>query len=160
MADRNKICVKTVDLEGQAVSFAFANGNTVEARLTDFNKEILSQLALHGLSQKGGDAYSGEKDPQEAANLTLEVLDRLKAGEWGVKRQKGEGSITLTIEAIARLKQKDPSEIKTKYDAMSDEVKKSVRADPNVKAMVATIKAERAAAKAKSSETADTLAEF
>ena len=51
-----KIANKIVGEE--AVTFEFANGEQVVARLDALTPEMVKRLAIHGLSQKMGDSYA------------------------------------------------------------------------------------------------------
>ena len=88
---RNAICNKTISVEDKTCTFEFpAIDKTLTVTLVDV-QSVLTQLALHGLSQKGGDAFAGEKDPEEAFNKCGEVIGRLKEGDWAKARQPGSG---------------------------------------------------------------------
>jgi hypothetical protein len=151
---RARIATKLIDPEAGTVTFDFTHGESSVYALSDLPAHIQTQLALHGISQKGGDSYSGEKEPREAKASADEVWARLVSGEWVVRRQRSEGSVTLTIEAVAALQNRTTEEIFKIWENLDDETKKEVRADPGVKAKMAEIKAIRLAEKARE-ETGD-----
>jgi len=142
------------------VVFDFTHGETSNYVLAELPEAIRLNLALHGLSQKCGDAYSSEKDPAEAKAKADEVWARLKSGEWVIRRARGEGSVTLTIEAVAAIQGRPTAEIQAVWDSLDEERKKAVRADAAVKAKMAEIKAARLAAKAEGDEGESALGVF
>lgn len=155
------ICEKSYSVEERTASFVFAaDAGQLDINLADV-KNVLTNLALHGLMQKVGDCFAGEKDPKEAFNKAKELIDRLKAGEWRAARESKGPSTALTVEAIARLRKQDVKDVQAKWEQMDDETRKRVRSDPRVKAEVARIKAERLDAEAAKAEgTDEALAAF
>jgi len=147
----------TTTIEGNSVIWEMADGTKVEGDLNTFPEAIVKQLALHGLRQKGSDAYAGLKEVAEAAEAVGRVIAQLTSGEWTVARAGGGGGprTTLLAEALSRLATAAGKEVSIEQAAEtiaqlpdeSDEgiSKKSLRADAAVKAMIATIKQERAA---------------
>ena len=149
MAERNSICTKTTDLEANSLTFAFAHGETIVVTLEQL-KPVLAQLALHGGSQKLGDLYARTDGPEEAYNKVKEGVTRLESGEWFAKRTRGEASVALFIEAIARCRNESVADISLKFESLPEETQKAVKTTTEVKAMIATIRAERANARAAS----------
>jgi hypothetical protein len=145
---RTKLATKETDAEAGLLLVSFAHGEDLSISLSEVPEKILTELALHGLSQKVGDSYSGEKDPQEAKAKAEDVIDRLKSGDWVKARLRGEGSTSLTVEAIAAIKGKSVSAIKEVWAGLPEDTKKAVRNDPAIKAKMAAIKAERLQSKA------------
>lgn len=165
MATKQSIAKKSADFENGVVRFEFADGDTREISLSDLTPEIVQNLALHGLSQKGGDSYAGagtEADPLATAKANLDaVLENLKAGNWTVRTGGTAGPrATMLAEAVARATGKEleecvemVTELRTKAEAedASDDDKKRFQAlkdHPAVKSALSDIRAERAAAKA------------
>lgn len=148
-----KIAVKAVQDNG--VEWGFTDGEVVSVTLDQFSPEIVKQLALHGLSQKGGDAYSGAKDPEEARGLLLKVVERLEQNEWRAAREAGsggKGKVSDLARALAEVTGKDLSEVIEKLDEMDKAQKATRRKHPAVAAVLARLAAERAAAKAEKAE--------
>lgn len=154
---RNKVAEKKVDVEAKTVTWEFSNGETVIITLGEIPADILTRAALHGISQKGGDAYSSEKDPTEAAAKCREVLERLRTGDWAAQRERGVGSISLTVQAIADLRGVPVEAIQAKWATLDEETQKALRKDERVQAKMAEIKAARLAAKAERAEESDAL---
>lgn len=157
------VCTKDYSIEDKSATFEFADGVGSLAVKLDELRGVLTNLALHGLVQKIGDCYAGEKDPKEAFNKASDLLERLKKGEWSKARESKGPSTALVVEAVARLRGATVNDIQVKWDKMDDENKKRIQGDNRVKAEMARIKAERLEAKAKGEtdgETEDALAAF
>lgn len=140
---------KTIDAEQGTVTVGFASGSTTTISMRDLPKNIVAQLALHGLSQKVTDAGAG-KTPEETEEHVMKVVESLKAGNWTVRGEGGSGGtsrVTQLVRAVARLKGIDLAEAKAKVSALTDEEKKSLQAAPAVQAAILEIKAEDLAAK-------------
>ena len=92
---------KSVNMENELVTFAFEN-ETVEFKLADLSAEMVTRLALHGLSQKLGDSYADSTkvtDPQSAASV---VWENLLEGNWGRERASVDYDAAI-VEAKERL---------------------------------------------------------
>ena len=93
------------DVGGIAKTMRFVLGNDVEVRafLDDFSPAMVERLALHGLSQKVGDAaasFSKERDYHGAFGAMQGVVDNLMQGVWSSRA----GSSTADlVTAIAEL---------------------------------------------------------
>lgn len=145
--DANKtpaFCEKIVDLEKRTVTFKYANGLLVVAELDRLNEEMKLRCALHGLSQKGGDAYSGiskSGDYKAGFSATQGVIDSLYNGVWSVK---GSPNSDLA-EAFVRLSQAPDIETAQAMIAKLDaESLKDAMSDLQVKAVIKAIQLERA----------------
>ena len=104
---------KSVNVENELVAFAFEN-EMVEFRLADLSAEMVTRLALHGLSQKLGDSYADSTkitDPQSAASV---VWENLLEGNWGRERGNSVDHDVVIVETKERLEN---------YIASSDEEK-------------------------------------
>lgn len=138
MAKRNEICKKTPDYDKGAVAFAFAGADTVEVTLDTFPAEIVTKLAVYGLSQKVGDSYAGIKDSAKAQEIATGLLETLTKGEWSV-RIPGEPRQTLLVQALARAASKAKGEEVTVemaqevLDSMDDDQRKALAKDPAIK---------------------------
>ncbi len=168
---------KTVDLKSQVVTFDFgedADGNPrIETfLLSECSDEMKIQLALHGASQKGGDSYASAKktcegtevDPTEwAQQQAAGVIKQLYEDDWSV-RTPGTATATDLATALAEAASCTMDEaIARLADADADD-KKALRKHPDIAAVLARIKSERAAAKAATAEakagTGSDLSEF
>jgi len=148
---------KDYDEDSGEFSFTFADGTKVEGDLSDFPPGMLKQLALHGIMQKAGDSTASLKgNIEEGIKAINRVLDQLKKGEWGAKREPGEGGprVTELVHAIAAVTGKTLSDVAGIVDEAEDEKKKAWRANPQVQAAIAKIRADKAAAKAAKAQAA------
>lgn len=97
---------KVVNLEAKAVTFDFTKdgGAAIVATLAELPESIITRLALHGLSQKAGDAYANaakQSDPVKwAQEQVAAVIKGLKEGVFNAGRT-GEGAAKVSILARA-----------------------------------------------------------
>ncbi len=146
---RNKLASKKADATNGTVTFAIADeGQPIVAALTALPQAIVNQLALHGLSQKCGDSYAGAETPAEARAAVSAVLADLTAGNWNAARAGGAVKVLVVVEALARVSGESVEDAQSVYGDLSDEDKEKLRKHPGVKAAMAAINAERAAARA------------
>ncbi len=121
---------KAIDIEEQTVSLTFENGNTLICALADLSPETVVQLALHGLSQKEGDSYAGNKDQAEV--LAGNVWDNLTAGNWSVRGEGGPRVTQLVRALVMKLaaagKEITEADAATKVADFDDDKKKALTA--------------------------------
>jgi len=136
-----KIANKVVN--GNGIQFIFIDGGEeLECSIEMLSTDIIHQLALHGLSQKVGDSYSGAESVVEARALAQGVWDNLKAGNWAVRSGRG-GKV---VEAMVRATGKDYGECLTVWNAMDKKEQAALKAHPQMKLATAEIDLERATA--------------
>ena len=104
---------KSVNVEEQSVTFGFEN-ETVEFKLADLSSEMVTRLALHGLSQKLGDSYADSTKVTDPKKAATDVWNNLKDGNWGRERGSSVDYDAAIEEAKGRLEA---------YVASSDEEK-------------------------------------
>lgn len=148
------------DVGGKEGAIRFVLGNKLEvvADLTDIPNGIREQLALHGLSQKVGDAAAGFSkagDYSGAFGAMQQVVDNLLAGQWSTRGQGG--GVADLVQAIADLRGVELDAAQAAVDAMDEEQLKKVASHPKVKAKIADIKAARLAKAAESAADLDEL---
>jgi hypothetical protein len=119
-----KVCNKTLNVEKGNVSFKFENGKDLLTGLDDMPVEMVRRLALHGLTQKVGDSYSGESDPMQAWMKAIAVVDMLEKGEWSGGRS-GNGGVLA--EALARQSGKALEECQEVIKGLTDKMKAQLR---------------------------------
>ena len=142
---------KTYDLEARTVSFDFDDGNPlVVVEYDKLSDDMKVHCGLHGISQKGGDSYASAKkvceetgaDPIEWSRAQCEgVRDQLMDDDWTV-RTPGLGvstDLSVAFEEVTG---------ETLSPDLDADQKKALRAHPDIAAVLATIKAKRATAKA------------
>lgn len=138
----------TKEVSGSAVIFTFHDGEALTASLETLSPEIVNQLALHGLSQKIGDSYAGE-DAANCQTIAEAVWKSLTEGNWSTRTGEGGGPrISQLAEALARVTGQTVQDCVAKIAEMSDDQKKDLRAHPQIKAVTAEIKLEKARADA------------
>lgn len=137
----------TIETVGEKLVVTYADKSMDELNVNELKDEI-QQLALyHGLKQKLGDSAANAKGDLAFAKASIGgVIDALTGGDWN-RRGGGTGG-TLIIEAIARVKDITEAEAREKWTALSEEDQEAVKKADSIKAAMAAIRAERAAAKA------------
>lgn len=132
---------------GSVLYLNFANGTKLEFDLEKVNGETQRRLALHGASQKIGDSFAGVKgDFGQGIGNAQKVIDQLYAGEWEGEREGGGPRLAELSAAIARIKNVPLEKAAAAVEKASKEQRDGWRSNPQVKAMVAQIRAEKAAA--------------
>ena len=152
---RIKVAEKDIDEETGTVSIAFTDGSSADVELSSFSENIQKMLALHGLSQKLGDSYASVKGDVAAAKTKFEaVLTQLQAGEWKKAREAGEGGskVTELAAAIAQYKGADLDKAMAVVAKATKEQLAAWRANPKLKAIIADIRARKAAERAAKAE--------
>lgn len=134
----------TKSIEGDLLTIAFETGETILANLADIPADILSRLAMHGMSQKLGDSYAGV-DGAEAAEKANGVLTDLLAGNWSTRVAASGPRTTQLAEALAAATGKTLEEAAGVLENMDDEAKKDLRKHPQIKVHLAALKAAAAA---------------
>lgn len=148
-----KFADKEYDVDTGLVVITFGNGKSVEFDSSKVSAEISKQLMLHGASQKIGDSYAGAKgNYAEAIGNAQDVIDQLYAGVWKASREDdARPRLAELAEAIARIKfgADAPSKleaVKSAVEKATDDQRKEWRSNAKVKATIAQIRAEKAAA--------------
>jgi hypothetical protein len=133
--------------------------------VSEFPDEIKVCGLLHGFDQKFRDKVAGkakDTDPTSFyrvfAQSTQDLVSQMSQGDWN-SRAEGGGTpgAGLTVEAIARNKGMDIAKVQAWYAAQTDAVKTGLRKVPAIMATMATIRAERAAARPKPAPAADVV---
>ena len=152
-----KKLVKTSDEKTGTVRLDFLNGET---RLFTIPQDLALKFAVHGAEQKLGDEIAGIDDIDDAVIAVDELIDRLNAGEWSMRREgSGFAGTSVLARALAELKQKPIEVIKAFLKGKSQAEKLALRASPKVKPIVDRLEAEKAS-KAASVDTDQLLGEI
>lgn len=144
------IASKVLDFEDKAVEFTFKDKTPIAVKLEDFSPEVQLHFALHGMSQKLGDAYSSAKGDVEVALTAFNAcLEQLKAGDWRAARGEGDAKPRTTelAAAVARIKGVAVEDAVKALAAMDDDGRKALRSNDRVKATITLLRAEKAQAK-------------
>lgn len=142
-----KFAEKEYDLDTGLVVITFGNGKSVEFDSGKVSPEILKQLALHGASQKIGDSYAGVKgNYAEGVQSAQDVIDQLYAGVWKASREDdARPRLAELAEAISRIKQVPIEAATAAVEKGTDDQRKAWRSNAKVKAVIAQLRAEKAA---------------
>jgi len=142
-----KIATKKVD--GSVVTWTFVDGGIVAIDVTELPREMLVRLAAHGMSQKGGDSYASASDKGltigDCSDGVADIIENLRNGVWSAT---GGSGTSILAEALAELTGESVDAAVTLIASKDDAWKKGLAKRPDIKAVVARIKAERAQAKA------------
>jgi hypothetical protein len=150
-------CTKEIDLDKKSIDFTFSDGSTRTLDVDALPEEIKTRLMLHGASQKGGDSFAGAKgDTKEALASLDKVIETLVSGSWTASRGDGETKPRTTelAQALAQLKGVTLEVAQAAVEAADEDKRKAWRGHPKIKAVIASLRAAKAEAKAARSEEA------
>jgi len=121
------------------VRFDFVNGET---RTLTITPEMLHKFAAHGAEQKVGDEAAGIKDLDDAILAVDELIDRLHAGEWGVKREASAlAGASVLAKALVEFTGKSAEEIRGFLAGKSQAEKVALRSNPRIAPIVQRLEA-------------------
>lgn len=141
-----KFAKKEYDLDTKVVSIEFGNGEVLELNCGELSPEMQSQLMLHGAAQKIGDSYAGVKGNfSEGIANAKGVIEQLRAGEWRGAGDEARPRLAELAEAISRIKGAPLEKATAAVEKATDEQRKQWRSNAGVKAMIAKLRAEKAA---------------
>lgn len=145
-AGKRKILKDTIIADGKVqVRMDFRNGET---RLFTIPDSLLLQFAGHGAEQKLGDETAGLDNVEDAVLAVDELMDRLNAGEWGIRRDsKGMAGTSVLLRALCEVYGKPTEAIKAFLAGKTQAEKLALRASPKIKPTIDRLEAERAAGK-------------
>lgn len=146
----SKILPEDVGGKARTVQFHLGNGSKLSLSLDELKPETVEQLALHGLSQKGGDACSGlskTRDFSGAYAAVQTVLDNLRNGLWTSRAGSSTSDLVTVLAEILKI---DEEAAQTKVDTATEEQLAAIRKNPQVKAAIAKLQEKRAKEAAKS----------
>jgi hypothetical protein len=138
------------------LAISFPDGSSASVNLADLPPDVVTRLAVHGLSQKVGDSYASAGKAENplgyAKEAVKETIEQLIAGLWRVTAGPGEPRVTQLARAVARAfgitEEAAVATFTDKEESMSEEEYKAfvkqVKADPAVKKALLDIKAEDA----------------
>ena len=142
--------------------FSFEDKTEIEFDLSKVPEAVKARAVMHGFSQKIGDSYASASKAESplafAKAAVTDLIAQLYAGEWRATAEAGVRITDLAV-ALSRLTGKTAEESQAFVDTLDDEQKKAWRGKAKVKATLATIAAEKAAARAKKLAAAAATAE-
>jgi hypothetical protein len=139
-----KIATKSKLDNGVSFTFADKSSTIRTCELKELGKDMITALAIHGLSQKLGDSYSSNEGIADAIATVDQVWAQLKAGNFNARVS---GS-SLFYEALARIKGLSVDEVRAKVEILDEEAQDKMKSNAKVKAMMVVIRGERASSKA------------
>lgn len=148
--------VKESTIEGNSivVRLDFRNGQTRNFTVPD---SLLPRFAAHGAEQKLGDAIAGETDLEDAIASVDSLIAQLNAGEWNIKRAKGEFSgVSILLRALVEASGKPVEALRGWLAAKSQAEKMALRQSATLKPIIERLEAEKNS-KSKSSVDTDSL---
>lgn len=118
-----------------------------------FSDEVKFDAMIHGFKQKYGDAESGGTAAEKYA-MVQRIVEAHHAGAWDVAAGARDNS-AIILEAVARVKGVPLEQVVAAADALGDEREATIKewgTNLKIKAMIASIRAERATAAAEEAE--------
>lgn len=141
----------------RSVIFTLGNGQSIVGELDKLDAATVERLAVHGLSQKIGDAassFSKDRDFLGAFASMSGVWETLLAGGWN---QKGGGGTSDLVAAVAKLKGVSLEEAQAAIDKATEEQVAQLKKHPAIKAEIAEIQKKRAKEAAKTAGSLEDL---
>jgi len=142
-----------VDAEALTVTAEFKDGTKQTLNIAEVPEDIRDMLACHGAKQKGHDAFASAKNAVEegkagtklgfAKAQTARVFRNLLSGIFS-ERGGGGARLTQLAEAVARVLGGKVEDHQKRLDEMSEDARKEVAKQDDVKAALATIRREAA----------------
>lgn len=139
----------------QKTSTISADGFTVTVRLdfrngeartfeAEANHKLFAKFACHGIEQKLGDEIAGLDDVEDAVLAVDDLIERLNAGEWGVKREtSGLAGTSVLLRALVQHSGKHPTAIKTYLASKSTAEKLALRKNPAIAPIIVELEANK-----------------
>ena len=142
-----------------SVSVRLDFSNT-ETRTFDIPSALYAKFAGHGAEQKLGDEIAGVEDVDDCVIAVDELIDRLNAGEWGIKRESsGISGTSILLRAIVEVTGKSVETVKKFLKDKTMNQKLAMREGQRYGATVKRLEAEKKA-KAPAVDTAPLDAEL
>lgn len=145
--------IKTSTIEDGVISVQldFVNGET---RSFTMPGDLVLRFAAHGAEQKLGDATAGEAEVADAILAVENLIARLEAGDWTVKREAGAFTGTsILIQALVEASGKPVEDIKAFLANKNQAEKLALRRSNQLKPIIERLEAAKAS---KSKSTVDT----
>jgi hypothetical protein len=134
--------VKESDAATGTVNLFFRNG--VQETFT-IPETLRAQFAVHGAEQKLGDAMAGVEDIDDGVESIREMITRLNAGDWNVRREGGSGAgSSILLRALVEASGKTPEAIREFLSSKSQAEKLALRNTDALKPIITRLEAEKA----------------
>ena len=137
-----------------SVRLDFTNGET---RNFVMPSSLIPRFAAHGAEQKLGDAIAGETEVADALLAVDDLIKRLEAGEWNIKREAGAfAGTSILIQALVEASGKSVEDIKAFLAPKTQAEKLALRRSNQLKPIIERLEAEKAT-KSKNAVDTDSL---
>jgi hypothetical protein len=146
----------TIDEADDTIStrLDFLNG---ESRTFTMPASLILRFAAHGAEQKLGDAIAGETDVNDAVLAVDDLITRLNAGEWNIKREAGAfAGTSVLIQALVEASGKTVEAIRAFLAPKSQAEKLALRKSNQLRPIIERLEADKAK-NSKSSVDTDSL---
>jgi hypothetical protein len=156
--DEKKVPFLDKTINGDKVTFKLGNGEELVVSKADVSPENWERAALHGISQRLGDACANLSKGKEFGKA-YEIMNELKAQlgqkEWSKGREgTSKQLIEDLITALAKIKKLDEEIVRAAVDKADEAKRKQWLSNKAVNAEILEIRAKRAK-KDKGNATAD-----
>lgn len=133
-----------VSAEGKVqVRMDFVNGET---RIFTVPDSLVLKFVAHGAEQKLGDEVAGLTDIDDAILAVDNLMERLSAGEWNVKREAdGMAGTSVLVKALVESTGQTVDKVKAFLKDKTQAQKVALRNNPKIKPIVERLEAEKAA---------------
>jgi hypothetical protein len=150
--------VKTSDEEHKVVVLDFRNGET---RKFQPHKELIVKFMLHGVEQKLGDEIAGLDDIDDCVEAVDQLIERLNAGEWSVRRESSglAGTSVLIRALLEAYPHRTVDQVREFLKEKTQAEKMALRTSKKLKPIIDKLEAEKAS-KAAKVDTAALLSEL
>lgn len=154
-AEEKKIPFLDKTIGADSVTFRLGNGEELIVKKSDVSASNWERAALHGISQRLGDAcanLSKGKEYGKAYEALAELKAQLATNDWSKGRETGNRQqLEDLIQALAKLKKMDVEVVRAAVELADGEKRKAWLGNKAVSSEMAEIKAKRLKAEAKGS---------
>lgn len=143
---RQALVRKTIDTASGAVIWSNAKtGDEIDRQsLQDLSEEMKTRLALHGLSQRGGDSYASASNISEVQEALSKTLTSIRAGTWSNARSAGGSAVPLIVRALAKALGIEESKAQEIYAEMPTGEQRILRKIPEIAAVLEELRPPKA----------------
>lgn len=152
MAAEKKAKFLEVKQSGTRLMFVLADGQTAQIDAGTLSDAMRERAMFHGLNQKIRDAAAGfskEADYDGAFEAMAKVIGALESGEWERKGGAAAANLDDLATAIAQIRNVDVAKAKAAVEKATPDQRAGWAKNARVAAIMADLKAQRLAEKAK-----------
>lgn len=131
----------------QGIRLDFRNG---ESRFFQIPQGLFYRFAAHGAEQKLGDETAGIEDVDDQVLEVDELITRLNAGEWNLRREGGGmAGTSVLLKALVEFSNQPVEKMKEWLKPKSQAEKLALRNHPDIKKIVDRLESEKLAKSSK-----------